>query len=214
MKKLSLAILFALFFAIGYGQKNILKPDSLGIKLLEMYKSMQVEKLWLNGVHVDWISGEPDQTDAITENTTHCSAFVAAACYNMGIYILRPPEHEQELLANAQYAWLLSAEAQKQGWRLINGSVYEKAQKAANLGYMVVATYKNPKPDRAGHIVCVIPAEISQQELRASGPRVIQSGRANNSNMSFREAFHRVLKTWPSNNVLFFYNERKIRTGM
>lgn len=211
IKKILLIALLAQLSLFAHAQL-VLKPDSSGLKLRDMYLAMQVEKLWLNGVHVDWLSGEPDQTDASVENTTHCSAFVPAACYEMGIYLLRPPEHAQELLANAQFRWLFSAEAKTLGWRIISGTnIFEKAQRAANKGYMVLATYKNPNPERAGHIVCIMPATISLQGLASEGPRIIQSGRVNSSNMSFREAFKRVLNGWPGTNVLFFYNEKRIR---
>jgi hypothetical protein len=37
---------------------------------------------------------------------THCSAYVAAAAFYLDIYILRPPNHQQLHLANAQVSWL------------------------------------------------------------------------------------------------------------
>jgi hypothetical protein len=36
---------------------------------------------------------------------THCSAYVAAAAFYLDIYILRPPNHQQLHLANAQVSW-------------------------------------------------------------------------------------------------------------
>lgn len=213
MKKRICLILSSLLlsFSSTFSQK-LLVPDSLGKKLQQLYLDMHVETGWLNGIHVDWCTGKPDNPKATTENTTHCSAFVAAACNRMNIYILRPPQHAQELLANAQYKWLLSARAKIEGWHQINTSDYKTAQQYANRGYMVVAAYKSPNPKRAGHIVCVIPSEIAMDSLLQNGPFVIQSSRVNSSNVKFRTAFHRVIKKqWPAKNVLLFYNTKQIR---
>lgn len=210
-RKFSLLFLLLSSFLLTQAQL-VYQPDSFGMKLRQMYLDMHVEKLWQNGVHVDWRTGLPDDPNATTENATHCSAFVAGACARMDIYILRPPEHVQELLANAQYKWLFSVEATKMGWHQLKGNgIYRRAQQAANAGYMVVAAYKNPNPQRAGHIVCVMPARISIDSISSFGPKVIQSSRVNSSNVSFREAFKRVLNAWPASNVLFFYNDRRIK---
>ncbi|MDR3706276.1 MAG: hypothetical protein P4L28_10255 [Paludibacteraceae bacterium] len=212
MKRICFIMSFLLLgFSFAFSQQ-LLKPDSLGLKLQKLYLNMHIETGWLNGQHVDWRTGKQDDPNATTENTTHCSAFVAAACDRMGIYILRPPEHEQELLANAQYNWLLSAKGKVNGWRQLNKTDYKTAQQYANQGYMVVATYKNPNPQRAGHIVCVMPSEIEQDSLQQNGPFIIQSSRINNSNIKFRTAFHRVIKKqWPAQNVLFFYNTKRVK---
>ena len=66
-----------------------------------------VERLWPAGEHVNWETGVPDGKPERGEGRhTHCSAFVAATAKQLGVYILRPPEHGQVLLANAQYDWL------------------------------------------------------------------------------------------------------------
>lgn len=210
-RKISLLLVFLTFGLLSQAQL-VYEPDSLGMKLRQIYLDMHVETLWQNGVHVDWRTGEPDNPDATTENATHCSAFVAAACAQMDIYILRPPAHAQELLANAQFRWLHTPAAQKQGWRKVSGTnVLEKAQKAANKGYMVLAAYKNPNPQRAGHIVCIMPSRISIDSIAVWGPKVIQSSRVNSSNVSFRIAFKRVLNGWPATNVQFFYHESRMK---
>jgi hypothetical protein len=67
-------------------------------------------------VHVDWQTGLPDgKTEHFEGKHTHCSAFVASAAKQLGVYILRPPEHGQILLANAQYDRLAAA-GQASGW--------------------------------------------------------------------------------------------------
>ena len=79
------------------------------------------------------------------EAKTHCSAFVAAMAERLGIYVLRPPQHSQRLLANAQMRWLRDhGRSSPDGRRL--GSDAE-AQEAANRGELVVEAYENP--DRA-----------------------------------------------------------------
>jgi hypothetical protein len=211
MKRAVLFLLFSLFVIATSAQTNLLKPDASGYRLRHMYLNLRVKKLWLNGEHVDWLTGKPDNPTATTENTTHCSAFVAAACANAGVYILRPPKHKQELLANAQYTWLNSSVGYKAGWRQISGNYFEKAQQAANKGFVVVATYKNPNPRLAGHIVCIMPTIISADSLSVDGPQVIQASRVNSSNIAFRKAFKRIIKKWPAAPVLFFYNEKKFR---
>src|SRR5262245_51559939 len=79
--------------------------STAGERLLERLDAMEVTKYWLPHVKLgdNWQTGE---TNGKTSTGTHCSAFVAAFCYRESIYILRPPEHGQKLLANAQNAWL------------------------------------------------------------------------------------------------------------
>jgi hypothetical protein len=58
---------------------------------------------------------------------------------------LRPPEHGQKLLANAQSEWL-AEEGAARGWvRLADA---DQAQAAANRGLLVVASYHNHHDDR------------------------------------------------------------------
>ena len=61
---------------------------------------MGVESKWIAGEHVYWDTGLPTGVPETSPGKhTHCSAFVAAAAKNLGVYILRPPEHGQKLLA-------------------------------------------------------------------------------------------------------------------
>src|SRR5271170_6379122 len=79
--------------------------------------SMGVESKWIAGEHVYWESGLPTGVPETSPGKhTHCSAFVAAAAKKLGVYILRPPEHGQKLLANAQNEWL-AGEGSARGWR-------------------------------------------------------------------------------------------------
>ena len=100
MKKFRLVLI--LFISIWYYGQDSLKITNCGKQLKSFYLSMDVLHKWQAGQHINWQTGEPDDPDAVSGIRTHCSAFVAAACERRGIYLLRPPEHRQELLANAQ----------------------------------------------------------------------------------------------------------------
>jgi hypothetical protein len=172
---------------------------------------MDVEHLWQSGAHIDWQTGRPDDPTATHGVKTHCSAFIAALCERQGIYILRPPQHKQELLANAQYDWLASAEGKEKGWHLLSGdNVYKLAQEYANKGYVVVAVYKNPDPHEPGHIAAVIPSPLPDDELTSDGPRLISASRQNYNFTTLRASFRRHITDWPTSVVLFYYNDKKI----
>ena len=135
---------------------------------------MDVEHHWLPGVAVNWKTGEPTGKPATGSGKhTHCSAFAAEACRRLGIYLLRPPEHSQELLANAQYDWLSGA-GKAEGWSQVNDP-YE-AQHDANQGYMVVAVYKEHDPKRPGHIAIIRLARNPRSKLRPRGRRLRKPG--------------------------------------
>ena len=90
---------------------------SEGRKLADALDAMTVEKLWLPGRVVNWKTGEPlDRPVKDGKAHTHCSAFVAAACLRLGVYILRPPEHGTVQLANAQADWLPKEGARADVW--------------------------------------------------------------------------------------------------
>jgi hypothetical protein len=148
-----------------------------GHKLAAFLDSLQVESRWPAGVHVDWETGLPDgKTEQFEGRHTHCSAFVASAAKQLDVYILRPPEHGQMLLANAQYDWLAS-EGAAFGWTpVLDGFA---AQQAANRGFLVVATYKNHDDQRPGHIAIVRPTDRTRDEILADGPEIIMAGEHN-----------------------------------
>jgi len=131
-----------------------------GKHLAEVLDSMQVEKHWLAGETVHWRTGKPDPKGK--QGATHCSAFVAAVGARLGIYLLRPPEHSQELLASAQHRWL-EKEGREHGWKLVSSPW--KAQELANRGVLVVASFQNPDRHKPGHIAVVRP----QYKVRAGG---------------------------------------------
>jgi hypothetical protein len=157
-----------------------------------------VEHRWLPGVRVHWRTGEPTQPRQ--RAATHCSAFVAAACDRLGVYILRPPEHSQVLLANAQQKWLLG-QGRQQGWREVRS--WQEAQRLANQGVVVVASYRNANPKKPGHVALVRPSSKSMKTVAAEGPDVIWAGRHNRNQGSLLEGF----KTHPSDAIRFFAHQ-------
>jgi hypothetical protein len=204
-KNFLLLSLLISYFPANSQQK--LQENKDGRALKEFYLSLHVEELWLSGQHVNWQTGEPDDPSAEQDIHTHCSAFVAAACAKKNVYILRPPDHSIQLLANAQYDWLQSNEAKKMGWvKIESDGVYEKSQVLANKGYFVVSTCKNKDPKLPGHIALVRPAEITTGQLAESGPMLISAGTHNFNYISLKSAFGSHLSGWPEKEILFYYH--------
>jgi hypothetical protein len=174
-----------------------------GDRLATALDSMKVESLWLAHEHVNWETGEPDRgaNDEGPGNHTHCSAFAAAAAKRLGVYLLRPPEHGQLLLANAQAEWLGSAAAQKSGWQHV--SDMREAQRLANQGNLVLVLFPNPDKHVPGHIAIVRPSEKSLTALQESGPQIIQAGNHNHASTSVRIGFLNHPGAWPDG-VLYY----------
>jgi hypothetical protein len=167
--------------------------------------ALDVEHHWPAGVHVNWETGEPDGKPESGEGKhTHCSAFVAAAAKRLGIYILRPPQHGQILLANAQYDWL-AAEGQRRGWRELQDAA--AAQHAANAGHFVVATYKNRHEQKPGHIAIVRPSSKSEQSLRTEGPEITQAGSKNYRSTALRIGFSGHPDAWNRAEVRYYAHD-------
>lgn len=171
-------------------------------KAVAVIDALNVEQHWPAGVHVRWESGEPDGRPETSQGKhTHCSVFVAAAAKHLGIYILRPPEHSQILLANAQYAWLERDGAQ-QGWRPLRDAF--EAQAAANRGMLVVAAYKNPHDDKPGHIAIVRPSDKSRAAIQSEGPQVTQAGGTNYRSTSLRQGFAGHPSAWGRSELRYY----------
>jgi hypothetical protein len=202
-------ILFVIFF--GFYQfstaQQALVSDSRGRALKEFYLSLGVETHWLAGAHINWETGEPDDLNANQDIHTHCSAFVAAACKKLNIYILRPPEHPLQLLSNAQYDWLLSKEGRENGWMAIDkGNIYYTAQEKADQGYVVICIYKSRDQVLPGHIAFVRPAEMTNEKLTASGPMLVMAGTHNFNYISLKSGFGTHISGWPENEIRFYFN--------
>jgi len=160
-----------------------------GQRLASFLDNMDVESLWLANEHVNWETGKPDRGAAYEGpgNHTHCSAFAAAAGKRLGVYMLRPREHGQELLSNAQAEWFGGAEAQKDGWRAV--SDMHKAQHLTNDGHLVVVIFANPDAHKPGHVAIVRPSEKSAHALEVDGPEVIMAGQHNHNKICVRIGF-------------------------
>ena len=173
--------------------------------------NMGVESRWIAGAHVNWETGQADdESETLPGRHTHCSAFVAAAAKRLGVYILRPPQHGQVLLANAQNEWLAS-EGRAQGWRQLADAA--EAQSAANRGLFVVASYHNHRDDKPGHIAIVRPGDKDEQELAMDGPDVIQAATVNSASISVRAAFAGHPYAWNNDEIEYFAHPVRLAGG-
>jgi hypothetical protein len=173
-----------------------------GRRLVQVLDSMDVEHRWPAGVHVTWQTGIPDgKPEHGSGKHTHCSAFVASAAQKLGVYILRPPDHSETLLANAQFAWLAD-EGAKHGWRSVADAA--EAQRLASQGWLVVATYHNHHDDMPGHIAIVRPSDKPLARVREEGPQIIQAGGTNYSSTSLAQGFAGHPAAWKKREVRFY----------
>jgi hypothetical protein len=202
------AFSFSAVLAIGglaCAGENIVTPQ--GQSLARQLDRMGVETKWIAGVHVDWETGLPDGgTETLPGRHTHCSAFVAAAAKMLGVYILRPPQHGQLLLANAQSEWL-AGEGRSEGWRPVAGAA--DAQSAANHGFLVVASYHNHRDDKPGHIAIVRPGDKDGQQLAAEGPDLIQAGTVNSASVSAKAGFSGHRYAWNNDEIEYYAHSVK-----
>jgi hypothetical protein len=168
-----------------------------------MLESMDVESLWLAHAHVNWETGKPDKGEdyAGPGRSTHCSAFAAAVGKQLGVYMLRPPEHGQILLANAQAAWFHSPAGKQGGWTAVKDA--HEAQSLANRGNLVVVVYESPDPQRPGHIAIVRPAHRIERLLKENGPEIMQAGQKNYNKTSTKVGFLAHPGAWPEGVVYY-----------
>jgi hypothetical protein len=187
-----------------------------GARLAALLDGMDVEKLWQPKYRVDWRTGEA-VSGPITApgGHTHCSAFAAAAAERLGVYLLRPPEHPQDWLANAQERWLNDQAGAKAGWtrlgRLADPGASLRAVVAANAGELVVAVYFQPPrstptgpQQRAGHIAIIRPSNKPADRIEAEGPDVIQAGERNYLSATLRSGFAAHREGLADGNIEYF----------
>ena len=177
-------------------------------QIVRELNSMGVETKWIAGEHVHWENGLPTGVPETSPGKhTHCSAFVASAAKKLGVYILRPPEHGQMLLANAQNKWL-AEEGPAHGWRKLADA--REAQAAANRGLLVVASYHNHHDDKPGHIAIVRPGNKTAAQIAAEGPDVIQAGSVNATSISIKAGFAGHPAAWRDNEIAYYAHEVKL----
>jgi len=169
-----------------------------GHKLEALLDGMGVESLWLAQEHINWETGRPDKGPDYDGpgRATHCSAFAAAVGKKLGIYMLRPPDHGQVLLANAQAEWFHTLKGRAAGWHTLSGSV--QAQTLANEGNLVVIVFESPNPHKPGHIAIVRPNQRSLRALEQDGPEITQAGQTNYTRTSARVGFEHHPGAWPN----------------
>ena len=173
-----------------------------GEKLVAFLDAMHVEEHWIAGAIVDWRTGEPTGQPIKDDGKhTHCSQFAAAACERAGVYLLRPPEHRDTLLANAQFDWL-PAEGAQRGWFAVPDG--KAAQELANRGNLVVAVCKNPDAKKPGHIAIVRPKVKTEALLKTEGPEVTQAGGNNYNACSLKEGFRNHRAGYENGQIRFF----------
>jgi hypothetical protein len=188
-----------------------------GRRLAALLDGMNVETLWQRGSHIDWRTGiaqGPPETSPGSH--THCSAFAAAVADRLGIYLLRPPEHGQLFLADAQERWLNGAAAT--GWsrigRLADPGASLRAVALANQGELVLAVYLQPPrqtvagpKQEPGHIAIVRPSEKSPALIESEGPDVIQAGMRNHRVVALRDGFRSHPAAWATGAIEYFSHE-------
>lgn len=176
-----------------------------GRQLAQKLDSFDVEKHWPAHLHVNWETGDPDgKPEKGTGAHTHCSAFVASAAKQLGVYILRPPEHGQVLLANAQNEWLKS-EGAAQGWHHLKDGA--EAEAAANKGELVVASYHNHHDNKPGHIAIVRPSTKSAEAIASEGPDMVQAGGHNYNVVSAKKGFAGHPAAWRDNEIEYYAHD-------
>ena len=191
-----------------------------GPRLTEFLDGLPVTTRWIHHHHVVWQTGQQNAPEGQgPEAETHCSAFVAAAALMLDVYILRPPNHSQELLANAQADWLAGEggfagpSAVDSGWIGLGASgddgALAAAVAAANQGRLVVGVYKAPPVRKSdgrlhqvsGHICIVRPQ--TPGSIGDDGPRVVSVADVNRPDTPMRTAFHAHPAAWPNKVQLF-----------
>ena len=181
---------------------------------------MNVEALWQANYPIDWRTGQiagPFETSP--GGHTHCSAFAAAVADRLGVYILRPPEHGQMWLANAQEQWLNGAPggrtaASAARWGRIgylrDPGASDRAVAVANQGHLVVASYFQPPVEgrqRSGHIAIVRPSDKPPERIAENGPDVTQAGGQNWLRVALRKGFAAHRAGWNEGTIEYFWNQ-------
>jgi len=190
---------------LGWDREPVLPQ---GEALAKQLDAMHVESHWIAGHHVNWRTGEPDgRRTPVQGHHSHCSAFVAAVAVKLGVEILRPPEHSQVLLADAQCNWLAD-EGVRVGWRLVETPL--AAQRFANRGEFVVACYESSDPTLPGHIAVVRPAAVSHRRIESQGPQVTQAGIENFRSTTLARGFRHHPRAWARRAVRFYRHEPMI----
>jgi hypothetical protein len=164
-----------------------------GAMLNAFLDSMQVDKFWLGGTSVNWLTGVPGGTGAnmTSGSATHCSVFAPSAAELLGVYLLRPPDASDLDLANHQADWFVTNTA---GWFPI--AAMTNAQHMVNTGLLVMASYK--ASGGSGHIAVLRASNRTDAEVTATGPEECQSGTFNFADTNIVTGFDQHAGAFPS----------------
>jgi hypothetical protein len=191
------AVAVLLWAAVGTGSEK-LPVSAEGTKMLDLLDALDVENHWKAGEHItQWRTGEADGKTGGPR--THCSLFVAAVCWKLDVPMLNPPP--QTFLANRQQDWLLQ-QGKEKGWKQIRDVV--EAQRLANRGSLVLASYKNPDPKKAGHIAVLRAGELTAEAVQEKGPRITQAGTTNFKETDVKQGFRHHPGAWERGEILYF----------
>jgi hypothetical protein len=165
-----------------------------GAMLNAFLDSLQVDKYWLVGTSVNWLTGAPGGSGPnMTLGTdSHCSAFAGSACEMLGVYILRPPDVSDLDLANHQADWFVTNTV---GWVPIATMV--NAQHMADTGMLVMASYKSSSG--SGHIALLRASNWTDNNVNATGPEECQSGTYNFADTNIMTGFNQHSGAFPNN---------------
>ena len=78
------------------------------------------------------------------------------------------------------------------------------AQEAANRGEFVVATYRNHRDNKPGHIAIVRPDDKSASAIRSEGPQITQAGGTNYHSTALKTGFAGHPAAWGKGEVRYF----------
>jgi len=173
-----------------------------GAALAHFIDSMNVTQHWLSGTGgINWSTGDPDLYRPVySTRVTHCSNFVTAASLRLGVYLLRPPEHDQDNLVNAQNDWLNGNAGKEAGWTQLSDAI--SAQYNANQGNFVVSSTKGTDPGSGnyetvfGHIAIVRPSAKSSDAILETGPQVAEAGWINSPDVSVKAGYVSIPGAW------------------
>ncbi|MFY9589557.1 hypothetical protein [Rickettsia endosymbiont of Halotydeus destructor] len=217
MTKIFKFIIMGLFFIsnLSYAE-NISEAAK---KNLQIINSLKVEEKWQKGEIINCKTGEiieqyTGEHKKTGSRLTHDGCFVYAVLSSLNISKNSLPPHPEldtgfiPLLANKQADWY-ETEGNKCGWSYIKNKDREdnfiQAQKLANQGYLVVATYKNINPKRAGHTAIVIPSDKDIEKIKKDGPDIAQAGTYNSSCSSLKKGFRNKKDVFKNNEIKFYY---------
>ncbi len=194
--------LLALLAAEPPGDEARISPA--GQRLAQLLDQADVDRHWLAGAHVNWLSGEPDgQLERHPEHVTHCSAFVASLAEQWHLPLLRPPAHPDLQLANAQFDWLSGEAGRAAGWTSVATPL--EAQQRANRGEWVLAVYRATLAGHHGHIAVVRPAVKTAAAIDTEGPQVTQAGAHNYPNAPLAAGFDQHPRAWRTARAVRFF---------